>query len=92
MISFYTFKEQLFTEQSNSDEDQDNGEVQCTPSEESPTKHTTPKEELQLSYSQCYGSEFGSESTGSTCFWASGSGSFYQQAKIVRKTLIPTVL
>jgi hypothetical protein len=43
---------------------------------------------------QCSGS-------GSICFWAPGSvsiiqrygsGSFYQQAKIVSKTLIPTVL
>ncbi len=32
----------------------------------------------------------GSRSTGSTCFWASGS--FYHHAKIVRKTLIPTIL
>jgi hypothetical protein len=30
--------------------------------------------------------------TGSVCFRPPGSGSFYHQAKIVRKTLIPTVL
>ncbi len=35
----------------------------------------------------------GSGSVGSICFWASrGSRSFYHPAKIVRKTLIPTVL
>ncbi len=34
----------------------------------------------------------GSGSVGSICFWPRGSGSFYRQAKIVRKTLIPTVL
>ncbi len=43
----------------------------------------------------------GSGSTGSSCFWASwirihysevyGSGSFYHHAKLVRKTLIPTI-
>ncbi len=37
---------------------------------------------------QC--SEFGS--TGSTCFWPPGSGSFYHHAKIIRKTLNPTIL
>ncbi len=39
---------------------------------------------------QCSGPESGS--TGSSCFGPPRSGSFYQQAKIVRKTLIPTVL
>jgi hypothetical protein len=39
----------------------------------------------------------GSGSVGSLCFWAkykygSGSGSFYHQAKIVRKALFSTVL
>ncbi len=34
----------------------------------------------------------GSGSVGSVCFGPPGSGSFYHQAKIVRKTLIPTLL
>ncbi len=39
-------------------------------------------------HTQCYGSG----SVGSEFFGPPGSGSFYHQAKIVRKTLIPTVL
>ncbi len=68
---------------------------------------STPEEEV-ISHrlnNQCCGSESGS--TGSICFWASGSGaiskrygsgsdsgsgSFYHHAKIVRKPLIPTIL
>jgi hypothetical protein len=43
---------------------------------------------LHYSRNQCSGS--GSESR-STCYRPPGSGSFYQQAKIERKALIPTV-
>ncbi len=60
---------------------------------------------IRHGFIQCCGS--GSESVGSVCFWlpgsgsgsisqrygpGSGSGSLYHQAKIVKKTLIPTAL
>ena len=46
---------------------------------------------LLFSYSlECISQCFGSGSTSKR--YGSGSGSFYHQAKIVRKTLIPTVL
>jgi hypothetical protein len=48
-------------------------------------KHTD-KGLKERSYNQCCGSGSSSQKNGS------GSGSFYHQANIVRKTLIPTVL
>jgi hypothetical protein len=47
-----------------------------------------PKGGKNMTFFQCSGSGSTSLRYGSE----SGSGSFYQQAKIVRKTLIPTVL
>jgi hypothetical protein len=56
------------------------------------------REALTKGVGQCCRSRLESGSVGSVCFWAGsiseryGSGSFYHQAKIVRKILIPTVL